>query len=255
MVQEGADGGDSGGGSRDREWPGALHEHRPATDSDRRAVPATQQLSTTLVRALSLDGAAVAMISDTGERDLVHATDPLIAQLDELQFTLAEGPCLDAYGSAAPVLVADLLDDDSQQRWPVFAQEASNAGASAVFAFPLVTGDVCFGVLELYRRSPGPLAATAVETVVVAVEALSKVALAELLGPAPDLDSSWPARLTMEHAEVHQAAGMVAVQLSTSVPDAMARLRASAYSQNTSLTELAHRVLTGQTRLDKDTSS
>lgn len=217
-------------------------------------MPATQQLSTTLVRALSLDGAAVAMIGDTGERDLVHATDPVIAQLDELQFTLAEGPCLDAHGTAAPVLVADLLDDDSQQRWPVFTQEASNAGAAAAFAFPLATGDVCFGVLELYRRSPGPLAAAAVDTVVVAgggaVEGGARRA-----ARAQDPAASWPARLTAEHAEVHQAVGMVAVQLSTSVPDAVARLRASAYSQNTSLTELAHRVLTGQTRLDKDAPS
>lgn len=247
-------GGDSGGG-REPEWPGALDEHRPATEGDRWAVPATQQLSATLVRALGLDGAAVAMIGDTGERDLVHATDPVIALLDELQFTLAEGPCLDAYSSVAPVLVDDLREEGCRTRWPVFAQEAYAAGAVAVFAFPMVTGAVCFGVLELYRRTPGPLAAQAQRTAGDAVEALTKVALTELLGPETDLESSWPARLTVEHAEVHQAAGMVAVHLGTSVPDAMARLRATAYTQSTSLTELAHRVLTGQTRLDKDTSA
>lgn len=56
-----------------------------------RGVPRTQQLCEELVRSLALDGAAVAMITDTGERDLVHATDPVIAHLDELQFTLTEG--------------------------------------------------------------------------------------------------------------------------------------------------------------------
>ncbi|MEO6881292.1 MAG: ANTAR domain-containing protein [Mycobacteriaceae bacterium] len=185
----------------------------------------------------------------------MHATDPVIAHLDELQFTLAEGPCLDAYGAVAAVLVEDLRGESSRTRWPVFALEASAAGAAAVFAFPLVTGAVCFGVLELYRRTPGLLAAEAQQTAGVAVEALTKVALTELFGPESDLEISWPARLTVEHAEVHQAAGMVAVHLATSVPDAMARLRATAYTQNTSLTELAHRVLSGQARLDKDPCS
>lgn len=94
------------------------------------------------------------MIGDTGERDLVHATDPVVAHLDELQFTLADGPCLDACGSVAPVLVDDLRGGSSRTRWPVFAQEACAAGAVAVFAFPLVTGAVGFGVLELDRRHP-----------------------------------------------------------------------------------------------------
>lgn len=201
-----------------------------------------------------MGGAAVAMISDAGERDLVHATDPVIAQLDELQFTLAEGPCLDAYRTRAPMLAPNLLDPGSRDRWPSFAQEASAAGAGAVFAFPLVTEAVCFGVLEFYRPTPGRLAEQQLHTVTVSVEALTRVALAELFGAdSTQADPhSWPAGLTAEHAEVHQAAGMVAVHLGTSVVDALARLRAAAYSDNTSLTELAHRVLTGQTRVDKD---
>ncbi|MEO6881293.1 MAG: hypothetical protein ABI181_10180 [Mycobacteriaceae bacterium] len=60
--QDEGGGGDPGRGATDPGWPGALDEHRPATENDRRAVPATQQLSATLVRALGLDGAAVAMI-------------------------------------------------------------------------------------------------------------------------------------------------------------------------------------------------
>lgn len=240
------------------EWPGALDEHRPRPAGWVRPVPRTHQLCQALVLALGLDGAAVAMITDGGERDLVHATDPVIAQLDELQFTLAEGPCLDAHRTQAPVLAADLTDTASRARWPVFAQEASAAGAAAAFAFPLISGEVGFGVLELYRRTPGALSRTDVDTVAAAVEAVTRVAVDELFGDPATADQpqhSWPGRLSTAHAEAHQAAGMVAVHLEVSVADAMSRLRALAYSNHTSLTELAHRVLAGTTRLDKDTPS
>lgn len=239
---------------RDRPDP-TPGEQAPLRDHPSRTLPRTEQLCQTLVEALGMDGASVAMITDTGSRDLVHASDPLVAHLDELQFTLAEGPCLDAYRTLAPVLIERLEDEGSRAVWPVFALQASVAGADAVFAFPLLVGDSCFGVLELYRRTPGPLSAASLETVQVAVDAVTQVALDELSasGAASAEPSSWPGRLTDGHAGAHQAAGMVAVHLGTDVEDAMARLRAAAFSQELSLAELAERVLSSSTRLDKDT--
>ncbi len=239
---------------RDRPEP-LPSEHRGLREWPAQALPRTEQLCQTLVEGLEMDGASVAMIIDTGSRDLVHASDPVAAHLDELQFTLAEGPCLDAYRTLAPVLTERLQDEGSRATWPVFALQASAAGAAAVFAFPLLVGDSCFGVLELYRRTAGPLDAASLETVQVAVDAVTQVALDELSasGAASTEPSSWPARLTDGHAAVHQAAGMVAVHLGICVEDAMARPRAAAFSQELSLAELADRVLSGSTRLDEDT--
>ena len=131
------------------------------------------------------------------------------------------------------------------------------AGAVAVFAFPLFASDVCFGVLELYRRTPGDLDDEARLTVEATRDAIVRIALEELLGPDATTarPHSWPAQLTAAHAGVHQAAGMVAVQLEVSLETAMARLRAQAYSEGATLTELATRVLAGSTRLDKDPPS
>lgn len=233
-------------------WPGALDDPRPEPAAWVLPLPRTHQLCQTLARGLGLDGGAVAMMTDTGERDLVHATDPVSAHLDELQFSLAEGPCVDACTGRVPVLAPDLAALACRVQWPVFAEAASAAGAAATFAFPMMSGGVCFGVLELYRRATGPLDAAALSTVEAGVAALTRVALDEILGSA-DADGhphSWPARLTTAHAEVHQAAGMVSVHLRVSVDDAFARLRGAAYSRGTSLTELARGVLTGLTRLD-----
>lgn len=233
--------------------PESAHQHA-SPDDDVASVPRTRQLCLALLRATGLDGAAVAMLADTGERDLVDATDPVVAHLDELQFTLAEGPCLEAYARRDRVSVPDLASPEAQQRFPVFAQEAERAGAGAVFAWPMTTGEVSFGVLELYRRTPGELDRAALAHVETAVEALSQVALGELLSDdaAAEHAASWPGRLSVPHAQVHQAAGMVAVHLDVSLPDALARMRASAYSTDLTLVELARQVLSGTTRVEKD---
>jgi hypothetical protein len=55
-----------------------------------------------------VDGGWLSVMSDPARRALVHATGPRAAELDELQFTLGEGPCVDAFGTGGPVLVADL---------------------------------------------------------------------------------------------------------------------------------------------------
>lgn len=232
----------------------AGHARRPSATPP--APNRTQWLCRAAVAELSVDGAAVAMVTPSGERDLVHATDAVIAHLDELQFSLAEGPCLDAVRTGFPVLVSDLRAGGAPARWPVFARDAEQAGAAAVFAYPLSLQAVTFGVLELYRRTPGPLRAGEDEAVASVQQAMARVALDELLGPPETAEDphSWPARLTAAHARVHQAAGVVAVHHDLPVADALARLRAAAYTRGIPLTELADGVLAGRTELDKDPS-
>src|SRR5258705_9335458 len=44
------------------------------------------------------DGAALAVLTQSSHtRELVYATDIIARQLDELQYTIGEGPCVDAY--------------------------------------------------------------------------------------------------------------------------------------------------------------
>jgi hypothetical protein len=45
------------------------------------------------------------------------------------------------------------------------------------------------------------------------------------------------------HTVVHQAAGMVSIQLDITVGDALARLRAHAFGVDTSITEVSHDVV------------
>ncbi len=81
--------------------------------SDREVVPpeslaATKRLSRQLVEETGIDGAGVAVFATASTRDLVFATDVVAEELDEMQFTIGEGPCLDAYRFARPELHADM---------------------------------------------------------------------------------------------------------------------------------------------------
>ena len=109
------------------------------------------------VSSARASGAWVAAASSRGPDFVMCVTDQVSEQLAELQQMLGEGPCHDVLATAAPVLAADLGDEESIRRWPAFAPEARSTGATAVFAFPLMIGAIRTGVIALYRRSPGPL--------------------------------------------------------------------------------------------------
>lgn len=60
----------------------------------------TRRWCSDVLRRLPVHGAAVSVRGGDATTALMHATDPVIARLDDLQFVLGEGPCQDAYGSA-----------------------------------------------------------------------------------------------------------------------------------------------------------
>ncbi|MCD2115062.1 GAF domain-containing protein [Rhodococcus rhodochrous] len=94
-----------------------------------------------------VDGAGVAIFASDTTRDLVYATDTVVEQIDELQFTLREGPCLTAYRTSVPELHPDLADPTATH-WPMFTLEVLDLGVRALFAFPLAVGNATnIGVL------------------------------------------------------------------------------------------------------------
>ena len=64
-----------------------------------------------------------------------------------------------------------------QVRWPGFAVAGAQAGAAAVFAFPLAQGAIRVGVLGLYRDTAGPLSPGALADVLVCADAALQLVL------------------------------------------------------------------------------
>jgi hypothetical protein len=181
-------------------------------------------------------GGSSVMVMLGGEAGLMCASDAVALRLEDLQQTLGEGPCMEAHRTHMPVLEPDLA---GSARWPAFAREAVTAGAASLFSFPMRIGAVSLGALSIYRAQSGDLtddqyldARAMAQAAAVAVVALQDRADGEELGP--DLDV-----LASHRAEIHQAAGMVSVQLEVNVAEAMVRLRARAYADGRSLAEVA----------------
>jgi hypothetical protein len=178
----------------------------------------------------------------------MYATDELATEIERLQLTLGEGPCVDSSTSRLPVLVPDLGDpqDLVASRWPVFRTEATRLGARAIFAFPIHFGTIQLGAVDLYRRSPGPLSGPQLDNALAGVDG---VGLAVLEAPDQYGDPSAPVTTTMV---VHQAAGMVMAQLDSSIEEAVVRLRAAAFAENRTVNELAADIVNGRRQLSKE---
>ncbi|HEY7324404.1 MAG TPA: PAS domain-containing protein [Streptosporangiaceae bacterium] len=96
----------------------------------------------------TVDGAAIAVISDVGRLQPICATDQWAVDLQELEI-LCDGPSARAISAGLPV-VADPMDGESE-RWPAYVAAASDFTAAA--AYPLALLHLPLGVLTLYRRS------------------------------------------------------------------------------------------------------
>jgi hypothetical protein len=211
--------------------------------------PLISRLCAAAVELVAVSGAALSILSEGRYSATVCVSDDVAAQLEELHVTLGDGPGLDAYRSGRPVVEAD-LSNASPDRWPPFTQSALEAGARAVFAFPLRIGAIRVGILDLYRATPGPLSITAFGDAVTLAH-LGAQAVIALSAQAPP--GGLPGDLTDANlrAEVHQATGMISAQLDVGVEEAFLRLQAHAYATGRRIGEVGDDVVARRLRFEE----
>ena len=257
----------------------AVERGSPATAADVCAV---------CVPTVAVTGAALTATGkpDAGQARMGHVlcvTDEQLEQLEqleELQLTLGEGPRIDVLADGAPVLVPDLDASHIAGRWPALAPGARMAGAAAAFAFPLRIGAIRVGVLDLYRREPGPLSAGQLGDSLIFADAATVLLLDrqdrlthagtpdgdgradgwadgdgradgsangdDLAGPGP---GGQPLELGRHRAEIDQATGMLTEQLGVSIDEAFVRMRAYAYAHDRRLVDVARDLVSRTLRL------
>ncbi|MFE2537117.1 GAF and ANTAR domain-containing protein [Streptomyces sp. NPDC059371] len=181
---------------------------------------------------------------DEGVGVVLFASDEVAALLAEIQYTLGEGPCAEAVRLRAPVFAPALTRAPDARRWPLFSVQAAKAGAEAVFSVPLPGAVGALGTLDLYRESAGALSREQVRTALLVADALS-LAVAALGEASDDSDGvvTWLEGAESDREEIHQATGMIMVQLGVSAEEAVLRLRARAFAQGLTSTDVARAVL------------
>jgi GAF domain-containing protein len=189
------------------------------------------------VESLAASGCAVTLMASPPSVDVLAVAGRNADEIAELQFSLGEGPCLDAFLAGVPTFAVDLATRGA--RWPMFSTRAAELGVLAEFSLPLQLGAAPVGVLDLSREEPGMLsdehladALTAAEIVTDAVLLLQGASdgseLATLLEPAG-----------LDRVVVHQATGMVSAQLDVTIADALATLRAAAFRSDRSIYDIS----------------
>ncbi|MFF0549699.1 ANTAR domain-containing protein [Streptomyces sp. NPDC004311] len=213
-------------------------------------VDAPAALCRACVDLLDVTGASVSLGGGNDAQALWWSSDAVAGRLAEVQYTLGVGPCQSALALAAPVLAADLTGGTDARRWPVFAQQAVELGVRAVFSIPLGSAGLAVGTLDLYRDRPGPLSEKDLSFAFPAADAITTALLA-LNAREPDGDAGWLDAAESDHEEVHQATGMIMVFLGLDAPQALARLRAHAFTRGLSVTEAARDVIAGRVTFDE----
>ena len=184
-------------------------------------------------------GAVLSMSSSGGSHEPVFATDPRSDELEDLQATLGQGPSAEVIDGFGPVLEAELASSQALTRWPEFSPAAVARGVAAVFAVPVGVGAARLGALSLYRDWAGPLSRDQFNALLLHADAVLMLALDERGGLAPGAVDLVGEGFTERRGEVHQAAGMVSVQLGVSLTNALVAMRARAFAEGRTISQVA----------------
>lgn len=194
------------------------------------------------VSVLDVTGAGIMIMVDGGHRGTLGSSDATMGVVEELQFTLGEGPCLDSYRLGRPVLEPSLADPTTV-RWPSFAPAAVEAGVQAIFGFPLQVGAIRLGALDIYLDRPGELNEAQLADSLVMADVVTHEILELQAGAPPEALASELDTAENLRAVVHQASGMLSVQLAIPITDALIRLRAYTYAENRLVNDVSRDVV------------
>ena len=210
---------------------------------------ALDRLCGAAVALLSLRGAGISLMVDGELRGTAGVSGSGVQAVQELQFELGEGPCVDAWARMSPILEPDLAHP-LRARWPAFAAGALDAGVLAVFALPLHMGAIRIGVLVLYRDETGSLDGDQLAYGLVLADLATWVILGLQSGAPADALHELLAVEPPHWAEIHQATGIVSVQLSVGLDEAFVRIRAHAFAEGRSMREIAQEIVAHRLRLE-----
>jgi GAF domain/ANTAR domain len=216
---------------------------------DKRGPEAADRLCQACVALFGVDAAAICLVCDGVNVATVGASSPAARIYDELQFTLGEGPCLDAVAQRSPVMSDDLaypLGGDAH--WLAYGKALLAQHIRSVYAVPIIVAGSWMGALEVFYAQPP---AWTVEHFNGVAEAavLARLPILDLYGRDLNPDTTepssavWTELNSSSRAEISQATGMLMVQLNLPAATALSRLRAHAFATGRSATSVARDVI------------
>jgi hypothetical protein len=207
------------------------------------------RLARAVAQTLRVDGAGLSLLDVAQQPMPLGGSSEIAETAERLQFTVGEGPCMNAQTTRQPVFA---VEQDLRRRWPMFTALLFDATPyRAVVALPLQPALAGAGAIDLYftrsddvpgldvfeAHAVGGLVASALADAAVWSSWSPEEGPDWLRGPAP-----------RRRAAVWEAMGKVSVELGIGVPAALDLLRARAYGRGTSVDDVAAQLLSGALR-------
>jgi hypothetical protein len=206
-------------------------------------------LVTAYAEVLPIDGAGLSVFSEP-VRVPLGASSHVAAEAERLQFTVGEGPCIQALRERSEIRVSG---DDIRRRWPAFYGELiRRTPYRSIASLPLQITPVLAGAIDLYFQDPLAaftidleIAARAANVVADTLRATASPAVPSAQAP----DVLVPAWMYSPNAASRLrtwiATGVVIAQSGLNGPDALARIRAYAYAQQQDLDGVTDAIIDG----------
>jgi GAF domain-containing protein len=168
------------------------------------------------------------------------STGNLAAQLDEAQYDLGRGPCVDAATAGVIVSIPDLAIDE---RWVDYGRRAVAAGAGSSLSLPFPVQKHVLAALNLYAVTPHAFTDDDVE-LANEVAARAAVALVNAVRYASAPDTAAQLRKAMDsRAVIEQAKGVIMGQSDCSAEEAFDVLVRASQRENRKLRDLATEIV------------
>jgi hypothetical protein len=208
-----------------------------------RYVPSTSTaMLLPFLRLLAISGVSLSVIGSGGEREVIASSDDVASRIEELQFELHEGPGYEVVASGRPQQLQ--LHWSSGGRFPFFEGAMQDLPVSTIITLPLRVGAIVAGVVTLHREDAGLLGDADMATAAALVHWVAGPVVERAVAFAGQESLAVDGQQGRFRREVHQATGMMLVQLDTTASDAFLRLKAYAFAEGRTVEAVAHDVVT-----------
>lgn len=194
------------------------------------------QVATFAVRAIpGADGAGLTLL-EIDRADLIVKSELFVRAIDQIQYSIGEGPCISAADSGQTKMSGQL---DEDPRWPVFGPRASGLGVHSALSLPLKTPTKILGAMNVYAHAPNSFDRRAQQLgESFAVPAALAVQHAQIFEQTIRLADQLHAGLN-NRALIDQAIGVLRHRYRDTASEALRRLREMSDDQHTSVTAVA----------------
>jgi GAF domain-containing protein len=197
---------------------------------------ALQEICRITTRAVqNADGASLMTFNASGPEAVASSSD-WAEQLDEMQYTEHEGPCLD--GARTGVLFR-VRDFTNETRWPSYTPRALESGARSMLSIPMTVEAKTIGALNVYSRTADAFDGEAVSVAqIIAGHASLATQVASTLQGHRDLAEQLRAAMT-SRAAIEQAKGILMRTVGCGPDEAFRRLVQQSQHENRKLRDVA----------------